>query len=89
MENIIAQITVWKNFLQIFICVLNNPAPQKKKYNRGNMSFTNKSITQAHIKRNRLRNQLLKHRPEVNRINCIRQTKSFEKNQKIILRKSK
>ena len=63
-----------ENVLHICIGVLDKLVPQMKKYNRGNnMSFMNKPLARAHMKRSCLRNRFLKNRSEVNRINFIKQ----------------
>ena len=50
-----------KKFLQICIKTLDELAPQKKKYSRGNnSSFINKTIKKAFMTKSRLRNTYLK-----------------------------
>ena len=73
MENII-----WRNGLQKFIdiCIktLDKSAPRKKKYSRGNnMTFINKSLSGAHMKRTRLRKCCLKKCSEQNRLSYVKQ----------------
>ena len=54
-ENISNTSNDLQNVLQICIGVLDKLAPQKKKYNRGkNMTFMNKPLARAHMKRSRL-----------------------------------
>ena len=57
MENNSSTSNSLENFLQICIGVLDKPAPQMKRYNRGNnIPFMYKPLARAHMKRNRLRN---------------------------------
>ena len=52
-----------EKFLQICIKTLDELAPQKKKYSRGNnIPFRNRTIKKAFMKRSRLRNIYLKNR---------------------------
>ena len=63
-----------EKFIQICVNTLNNLAPYKKKYSRGNnMPFMNKSSTSVHMKRSRLRNLYLKDKTETSRIAYIKQ----------------
>ena len=74
MENISNTNNHLEIFLQICIGVLDELAPQKKKYNRGNnMPFMNKPLARAPMKRSRLRNRFLKSKSEVNKINFFKQ----------------
>ena len=60
----------------IDICMksLDKFAPRKKKYSRvNNISFMNKLLSRAHMKRTRLRKCYLKRRPEQNRLSRIKQ----------------
>ena len=73
-ESIKTNCTGLEKFLQICVNTLNNLAPCKKKYSRGNnMSFVNKSLTSCHMKRSRLRNLYLKDKTETSRIAYIKQ----------------
>ena len=64
-ENINTNCSGLEKFLQICVNTLNNLAPCKKKYSRGNnMPFMNKSLTMTHMKRSRLRNLYLKDKTE-------------------------
>ena len=57
-----------EKFLQICTKTLDELAPQKKKYSRGNnMPFINKTIKKAFMKRSRLRNIYLKNRSDNNK----------------------
>ena len=50
-----------EKFMQVCINTLNNHAPSKKKYARGNyLAFMNKELSKAIINRTRLRNVYLK-----------------------------
>ena len=50
----------FKKFRSIFRKVLNNHAPRKKKYLRGNHSpFINETLTKEIMKRTRLRNEFV------------------------------
>ena len=67
-ENIRVDCYGMAKFLQICIKTLDDLAPQKKKYSRGNnMPFINKTIKKAFIKRSRLRNIYLKNRSDNNK----------------------
>ena len=58
----------WKNFSKYVFKTLDELAPQKKKYSRGNnMPFINKTIKKAFMKRSRLRNIYLKNRSDNNK----------------------
>ena len=60
-ENIRVDCNGMEKFLQICIKTLDELAPQKKKYSRGNnMPFINKTIKKAIMTRSRLRNIYLK-----------------------------
>ena len=73
-ENINTNCSGLEKFLQICVNTLNNLAPCKKIYSRGNnMPFMNKSLTSAHMKRSRLRNLYLKDKTETSRIAYIKQ----------------
>ena len=75
MENISNTNNGLKKFLRISIGVLDKTAPRKKRYVRGNnMPFMNKTLTLARHTRKGviLRNQFLKKRCPVNRINNIK-----------------
>ena len=73
-ENINTNCSGLEKFLQICVNTLNNLAPCKKKYSRGNnIPFMNKSLTSAHMKRSRLRNLYLKDKTETSRIAYIKQ----------------
>ena len=64
-ENIRVDCNGMEKFLQICIKTLDELAPQKKKYSRGNnMPFINKTIKKAFMKRSRLRNIYLKNRSD-------------------------
>ena len=55
-------------FIEICLETLNNYAPSKKKYNRGNqMPFVNKDLSKAIMNRTRFRNKFLKNRNDENR----------------------
>ena len=57
-----------EKFLQICIKALDELAPQKKKYSRGNnMPFINKTIKNIFMKRSCLRNIYLKNRADNNK----------------------
>ena len=64
----------FKKFRSIFRKVLNNHAPRKKKYLRGNHSpFINETLTKEIMKRTRLRNEFVEQilsRKEEHRKNC-------------------
>ena len=63
-----------KGFATSFNKILDNHAPLKKKYVRGNHSpFMNKSLSKAIMVRTRLRNIFLKNRSEENKINYNKQ----------------
>ena len=63
-----------EKFLQIGIGVLDKLVPLKKKYDRGNnISFMNKPLARAHMKRTRWRSRFLKNRFEVSRNNFTKQ----------------
>ena len=67
-ENIRVDFNGMEKFLQICIKTLDELAPQKKKYSRGNnMPFINKTIKKAFMKRSRLRNIYLKNRSDNNK----------------------
>ena len=67
-ENIRVDCNGMEKFLQICIKTLDELAPQKKKYSRGNnMPFINKTIKKAFMKRSRLRNIYLKNRSDNNK----------------------
>ena len=66
-ENIRADGNDMETFLQICIKILDEPAPQKKKYSRrNNMPFINKTI-KAFMKRSHLRNICLKSHSDNNK----------------------
>ena len=72
-ENINTNCSGLEKFVQICVNTLNNLAPCKKKYSRGNnMLFMNKSLTSAHMKRIRLRNLYLEDKTETSRIAYIK-----------------
>ena len=72
-ENINTNCSGLEKFLQIYGNTLNNLAPCKKKYSRGNnMPFMNKSLASAHVKRSRLWNLYLKDKTETSRIAYIK-----------------
>ena len=55
-------------FIEICLKTLNNYAPSKKKYDRGNqMPFMNKDLSKAIMDRTRFRNKFLKNRNDENR----------------------
>ena len=55
-------------FLYIYRTTLDQHAPRKKKYPRGNrMPFINKTLSKEIMKRTKLRNKFLKDRTEENR----------------------
>ena len=67
-ENIRVDCNGMEKFLQICIKTLDELAPQKKKYSRGNnMPFTNKTIKKAIMARSRLRDIYLKNRSDNDR----------------------
>ena len=73
MENINLS-KVLKKFIDICMKSLDKVSLQKKKYSRGNnMSFVNKLLSRAHMKRTRLRNCYLKKRSEQNRLSYVKQ----------------
>ena len=73
MENIILSNGLQK-FIDICIKTLDKSAPRKKKYSRGNnMTFINKSLSGAHMKRTRLRKCYLKKFSEQNRLSYVKQ----------------
>ena len=73
MENINLSNGLQK-FIDICIKTLDKFSSRKKKYPRGkNMSFMNKSLCHAHMKRNRLRKCYLKNRSEQNRLSYVKQ----------------
>ena len=64
----------FKSFTSSCNTILNEQAPQKKKYVRGNQSpFMNKNLSKAIMKRSKLRNIFLKKRTEENRNNYTKQ----------------
>ena len=64
----------FENFTSSCNIILNELAPQKKKYVRGNQSpFMNKNLSKAIMKRSKLRNILTKKRTEENRKNYNKQ----------------
>ena len=76
-RTLVTQALARKNFLQICNGDLDRLAPQKKKKNNNrsnNMHFMNKPLPLAHMKKSRLRNQFLKTRFEVSRINFLSNT---------------
>ena len=74
MENISYSGNGLEKFSMISIGILDRLSTWKKIHNRGNnMFFINKPQTWAHMKRTHLRNQSLKNKCEVNRINFIKQ----------------
>ena len=67
-ENIRVDCNGMEKFLQICIKTLDELAPKKKKYSRGNnMPFINKTIKTAFMKRSRFRNIYLKNRSDNNK----------------------
>ena len=67
-ENTRVDCNGMEKFLQICIKTLDELAPQKKKYSRGNyMPFINKTIKKAFTTRSRLRNTYLKNRSDNNK----------------------
>ena len=59
-------------FIEICLKTLNNYAPSKKKYTRGNqMPFMNKDLSKAIMDRTRFRNKFLKNRNDENRKNVF------------------
>ena len=66
--------TAMKDFTSSCNIILNEQAPQKKKYVRGNQSpFTNKTLLKTTMQRSKLRNIFLKKRSEENRNNYAKQ----------------
>ena len=67
-ENIRVDCNGMEKFLQICIKTLDELAPQKKKYSRGNnMPFINETIKKAFMARTHLRNIYLKNRSDNNK----------------------
>ena len=67
-ENIRVEFNGMEKFLQICIKALDELAPQKKKYSRGNnMPFINETIKKAFMTRTHLRNIYLKNRSDNNK----------------------
>ena len=65
---------IYESFASSCNKILDNHAPLKKKYVRGNHSpFMNKSLSKAIMVRTRLRNTFLKNRSEENKINYNKQ----------------
>ena len=63
-----------KKFIDICMKSLDKVSLRKKKYSRGNkMSFMNKVLSRAHMKRTRLRNCYSKNRSEQNRLSYVYQ----------------
>ena len=63
-----------KKFIDICMKSLDKVSLRKKKYSRGNkMSFMNKLLSRAHMKRTRLRNCYSKNRSEQNRLSYVKQ----------------
>ena len=57
-----------EKFIKVCINTLNNHAPSKKKYTRGNhLPFMNKELSKAIMNRTRLRNVYLRNRSDENR----------------------
>ena len=57
-----------EKFIKVCINTLNNHAPNKKKYTRGNhLRFMNKELSKAIMNRTRLRNVYLRNRSDENR----------------------
>ena len=55
-------------FIKVFVNTLNNHAPSKKMYTRGNhLPFMNKELSKAIMNRTRLRNVYLRNRSDENR----------------------
>ena len=68
LENINTNSNGLERFLQISINTLDQMAPTKMKYIRGNnMPFLNKELSKAHKKRTYLRNRYLKKRSDQNK----------------------
>ena len=68
LQNIPTDRNGLEKFLQICINTLDQFAPRKKKYVRGNnMPFFNKALSSAHKKRTQLRNRFLKKRSYENK----------------------
>ena len=66
--------TNFKRFISSCNKILDQHAPQKKKYLRGNQSpFMNKSLSKAIMLRSKFRNIFLKNRTEENRRNYSKQ----------------
>ena len=67
---------IYESFASSCNEILDNHAPLKKKYVRGNHSpFMNKSLSKAIMIRTRLRNSFLKNRSEENKISYNKQSK--------------
>ena len=65
---------IYESFSSYCSKILDNHAPLKKNYVRGNHSpFMNKSLSKAIMVRTRLRNIFLKNRSEENKINFNKQ----------------
>ena len=65
---------IYESFASSCNKILDNHAPLKKKYVRGNhLPFMNKSLSKAIMVRARLRNIFLKNRSEENKINYNKQ----------------
>ena len=64
----------FENFTSSCNIILNEQAPQERKYVRGNQSpFMNKTLSKAIMQRSKLRNIYLKNRTEENRNNYAKQ----------------
>ena len=69
LENVNNSSNGIKKLQEICVNTLDMFAPCKKKYlQRNNMLFMSKNLVNAHRKRTRLRNKLLKNRTEANRV---------------------
>ena len=71
--------TNFEKFMSSCSKILDQQAPQKKRYVRGNQSpFMNETLTKAIMHRSKLRNKFLKKRTEENRRNYTKQRNLFE-----------
>ena len=64
----------YDDFKKVFIEVLNQHAPMKKKFIRGNNApFTNRTLSKAFMNRSKLKNRYYKNPTEVNKISYNKQ----------------